>query len=227
MTHAYSNSCTSPVGLTCLHVQSLQQIITDLREMAAVEDKALAEPPSIYSLMRPWHLRGSTHSTGSSTVLRSDSDIQHSRPPITVSPFWGPGLSFQASAAADSNPGTQTSTSAADTEPSHSQANDTTTSSRHANPESQPDQAAPPRPRLYSRDGNLSTSRDTSRDSSTHGGNSLWQQLNISLTRDVLRSMFYKRLCWRLGARPAEESLIAKAVQASSTGTYIALIAAA
>lgn len=195
-----------------------------------MENKALAEPPtSSFSLMGPWHLRGSNHSPGSSPVLRSDSDLQHSRPPTSVSPFWGPGLS---SAAAHSNPSALASTLHASTEPSHSQSpwpetNANASSSTHASPDSPPDQSAASWPRLYSRNGNLSTSRDTSRDSSMHGGSNLWQQLNVSITRDVLRSMFYKRLCWRLGARPAEESLIAKAVQASSTGNSLLAFAAA
>ena len=162
--------------------------------MAAAEDKALAQPPSSLSSTVMQHLRNTKLLPGSSPVLRSDSDLQHSKPPITVTPFWGPGLSSAAS---------QTSPAAS--------------SSTYASLEGDHSDQDPPRPRSYSRDGNLSTSRDNSREGSMHGGNNLWQ-FNFSITREVLRSMFYKRLCWRLGAQPAQESLIAKALQASSTG---------
>lgn len=165
-------------------MQSLQQIITDLQDMAAAEAEALAEPSN--SL-------GSTIMRSSTRVLRSDSDLQRSKPPITVTPFWGPGLSTAAKPIV---------TSATSNPPVNSV---------------EAFKAASWRPRSYSRDGNLSTSRDASRDSSRHGANNFWQ-FSSSLTSELLRSMFYKRLCWLLGARPAEHSLIAKAVQASSTG---------
>ena len=45
----------------------------------------------------------------------------------------------------------------------------------------------------------------------------LWS-FDTSISEDTLRSMFYKRLCWRLGACSAKESLIAEVLQASSTG---------
>lgn len=144
-----------------------------------------------------------THTTllNPSPPLRSDSDIQHSRPPITVTPFWGPGLS-----AAATHPNL-----------SSSPRNPDAASRSDLSPESHP----PFQPHRYSRDGNLPTSRDASqnpsREGSTHGSSSLWQ-FSRRLSDDVLRSMFYKKLCWRLGAGPAPESLIAHALQASSTG---------
>lgn len=193
----------------CECMQSLQQIITDLQSMAEAEDEAL--PESAVNTL--------TELTGGKRALRSDSDLQHSQPPITVTPFWGPGL-----AAATS----QSTSMAPSSTPASPQLHPRQgASASNANPA--PASSTPPsnantstpvevRPRPYSRDGNLSTSRDTSRDSSMHGGNNLWQ-FSSGLTQAVLRSMFYKRLCWLLGAGPAELSLIAKAVQASSTGT--------
>ena len=133
--------------------------------------------------------------------LRSDSDIQHSRPPITVTPFWGPGLSA-ATASAAAYPSTDA--------PSTSQVNSEASTTL--------------RPQRFSRDGNLTTSRDASqnnsREGSNHGSSNLWQ-FSRNISDDVLRSMFYKKLCWRLGAGPAKESLIATALQASSTGIHL------
>ncbi|KAL0033601.1 hypothetical protein WJX79_006934 [Trebouxia sp. C0005] len=57
---------------------------------------------------------------------------------------------------------------------------------------------------------------EASGSSNSSSSSKLWH-FDLCMSEDVLRSMFYKRLCWRLGACSAKESLIAEAIQASST----------
>ena len=144
--------------------------------------------------------------SSSSPLLRCDEEVRQSSPKSRARPFWGPGL-----------PQPESPTTSA--------------SSAAPNPVSNPSQH-PPKPRpsmltrlhqLYTGERNLTTSNnrtETDGKASSSSGNSsskLWH-FDVNMSQDVLRSMFYKRLCWRLGACPEKLSLIAEALQASSTG---------
>ena len=183
-------------------VQSLKQIVNELSQVADAQSNTPSSQGAFAALAN-LVIGPNIPPLSPSPPLRSDSDIQQSRPPITVTPFWGPGLS------------------AAATQPNPSLALHSPDAASRSQLTADAQAHAPPQPRRYSRDGNLPTSRDSShnpsREGSTHGRSNLWQ-FSRNLSDDVLRSMFYKKLCWRLGAGSAPESLIAHALQASSTG---------
>jgi len=128
--------------------------------------------------------------SGSSPLLQSDEQLRRHSPKARVAPFWGPGLTPADPASVPSN-----------SPQSHSILSRLQW--------------------LCSGERNLRTtaSRDNEEASSNSSSSSskLWH-FDICMSEGVLRSMFYKRLCWRLGACSAKESLIAEALQASSTG---------
>ena len=145
-----------------------------------------------------------------SPLLRSDEEVRQGSPKSRARPFWGPGLP---------QPDSPT----------------TSASSAVANPSSNPSgREWGSRPsmltrlhQLYTGERNLTTSNnranagadvDSEASSSSGTGSSKLWHFDVSMSQDVLRSMFYKRLCWRLGACPEKLSLIAEALQASSTG---------
>lgn len=138
----------------------------------------------------PSHSKSSSLPCGS-PVLRSDSELTRCSPGAQVAPFWGPGLAPATSAGTELLP------------------SDGTTSS-------------PPGASIISRLHRLCTgqrnliTQGPSKEGATPSSK-LWS-FNTDLSEDVITSLFYKRLCWRLGACAAKESLITQALQASSTG---------
>lgn len=169
-------------------LQSLRQVLTEPRHLSDAQS-----PCSTATSAKPIRLVPfpSEPRPGSSPLLQSDEQLRRHSPKARAAPFWGPGLTPADPAAVPSN-----------SPQSHS------ILSRLQ--------------RLCSGERNLRTaSRDNEEASSSSNnsssGSKLWH-FDICMSEDVLRSMFYKRLCWRLGACSAKESLIAEAVQASSTG---------
>ena len=127
--------------------------------------------------------------SGSSPLLQSDEQLRRHSPTARAAPFWGPGLTQADPASVPSN-----------------------------SPQS--DSILSRLQRLCSGERNLRTTASREKDQASSNSSSsskLWH-FDICMSEDVLRSLFYKRLCWRLGACSAKESLIAEAVQASSTG---------
>ena len=176
-------------------LQSLRQVLFQLRQLADSQS-----PSSTTTSAKT--LRVVTYSSGSragtSPLLRSDDELRRSSPKARVAPFWGPGLSPTDTSAHCSN-GLQTSAGS-----------NSILSRLH---------------RLCSGERNLRTSaraQDDEASSSSGNSSKLWH-FDIGMSEDVLRSMFYKRLCWRLGACAAKESLVAEALQASSTGMITAI----
>lgn len=188
-------------------MQSLRQVLLDLRGLADADSPCNSSsnnsPTRRFSLVPfPSTSRSSSQPCGS-PVLKSDSELRRSSPGAQVAPFWGPGLSPGTSA------GLSTDT---DLSPSTNTTNGTTC------------QAAGPSiitrlHQLCSGQRNLRTQgliKDEDA-AASRSSSKLWS-FNIDLSKNVIISMFYKRLCWRLGACAAKESLIAEALRASSTG---------
>ncbi len=175
-----------------LLLQSLRQVLTELRCLSDAQS-----PCSTATSAKPIRLVPfpSEPRSGSSPLLQSDEQLLRHSPKARAAPFWGPGLTPADPASVPSN-----------------------------SPQSQ--SILSRLQRLCSGERNLRTtaSRDndeaSSSSNSSSSGSKLWH-FDICMSEDVLRSMFYKRLCWRLGACSAKESLIAEAVQASSTGMVL------
>ncbi|DBB00465.1 TPA: hypothetical protein ACH3X3_002177 [Trebouxia sp. C0006] len=169
-------------------LQSLRQVLTELRRLSDAQS-----PCSTATSAKPIRLVPfpSEPRPASSPLLQSDEQLRRNSPKARTAPFWGPGLTPADPAAVPSN-----------SPQSHS------ILSRLQ--------------RLCSGERNLRTTASmdneeaNSSSNSSSSGSKLWH-FDICMSEDVLRSMFYKRLCWRLGACSAKESLIAEAVQASST----------
>ena len=169
-------------------LQSLRQVLTELRHLSDAQS-----PCSTATSAKPIRLVSfsSEPRSGSSPLLQSDEQLRRYSPKARVAPFWGPGLTPADPASVPSN-----------------------------SPQS--DSILSRLQRLCSGERNLRTTASRDNDEASSSSNSsssskLWH-FDICMSEDVLRSMFYKRLCWRLGACSAKESLIAEAVQASSTG---------
>lgn len=130
-----------------------------------------------------------------SPVLKPDSELTRSSPGAQVAPFWGPGLAPGTSANTDLLPGSGTT---------HQSPGPSIITRLH---------------QLCTGQRNLRTQGSSKEDASasSSGGSKLWS-FNTEVSEDVITSLFYKRLCWRLGACAAKESLISEALQASSTG---------
>lgn len=184
-------------------LQSLRQVLVELRRLADNHPSSSfsnSTPPKPFKLVTFPSDTTTGKSPIASPVLKSDLELRRSSPKARVAPFWGPGLPPRTSS--DSEPGTSNSTH-------HQDATSSILTRLH---------------QLCSGQGNLRTSardEDTaSSGSSTASSGStskLWT-FDTNMSQAVLTSMFYKRLCWRLGACSAKESLIAEALQASSTG---------
>lgn len=129
-----------------------------------------------------------------SPVLRSDSELTRSSPAPQVTPFWGPGLAPATSPNTDLLPSNGTT---------HQPPGASIISKLH---------------RLCTGQRNLSTQRAGTDGATDTGSSSKLWSFNTNVPEDVITSLFYKRLCWRLGACAAKESLISQALQASSTG---------
>lgn len=174
-------------------------MLVDLRALAD-EDTALG---SISSNSPPRRLGFTlvpfpSHSSTSrlpcgSPVLKPDSELTRSSPGAQVAPFWGPGLAPGTSANTDLLPGSGTTPPGA-----------SIISRLH---------------QLCTGQRNLRTQGSSKEDAhaSSSGSSKLWS-FNTEVSEEVITSLFYKRLCWRLGACAAKESLISEALQASSTG---------
>lgn len=132
-----------------------------------------------------------------SPVLKPDSELTRSSPGPQVAPFWGPGL----------GPGTSANTNLlSGSGTTHQSPGPSIITRLH---------------QLCTGQRNLRTQQGSSKEdanaSSSGGSSKLWS-FNTEVSEEVITSMFYKRLCWRLGACAAKESLISEALQASSTG---------
>lgn len=181
-------------------LQSLRQVLKGLHALADADN--LSKPASNNPISRLFSSaplcspNTSSSLPCSSPVLRSDSELTRSSPMRHVAHFWGPGLSPRAF------PDTDLPLS----NDSHSQPAATSILARLH--------------QCCSRQRNLSSQGPIKKDagSSNSGGSSKLWSFNTDLTEDVLTSMFYKRLCWQMGLGVAMESLIAEALQASSTG---------
>ena len=173
-------------------LQSLRQVLTELRRLSDAQSDAQS-PCSTATSAKPIRLVPfpSEPRSGSSPLLQSDEQLRRHSPKARLAPFWGPGLT----------PADPTSV------PSNSPHSSSILSRLQ---------------RLCSGERNLRTTASRDNDEASGSSNSsssskLWH-FDLCMSEDVLRSMFYKRLCWRLGACSAKESLIAEAIQASSTG---------
>ncbi|KAL3162180.1 hypothetical protein ABBQ32_009887 [Trebouxia sp. C0010 RCD-2024] len=179
--------------------ESLRQVLKGLHALADADN--LSKPASNNPISRLFSSaplcspNTSSSLPCSSPVLRSDSELTRSSPMRHVAHFWGPGLSPRAF------PDTDLPLS----NDSHSQPAATSILARLH--------------QCCSRQRNLSSQGPIKKDagSSNSGGSSKLWSFNTDLTEDVLTSMFYKRLCWQMGLGVAMESLIAEALQASST----------
>ncbi|KAA6422551.1 MAG: hypothetical protein FRX49_07412 [Trebouxia sp. A1-2] len=170
---------------------SLRQVLTELRRLSDAQSDAQS-PCSTATSAKPIRLVPfpSEPRSGSSPLLQSDEQLRRHSPKARLAPFWGPGLT----------PADPTSV------PSNSPHSSSILSRLQ---------------RLCSGERNLRTTASRDNDEASGSSNSsssskLWH-FDLCMSEDVLRSMFYKRLCWRLGACSAKESLIAEAIQASST----------
>ena len=171
-------------------LQSLRQVLVELRRL--LDTQSLQSSATSAKPVRVVTFPSDT-STNTSPLLRPDSELHRSSPRSRVAPFWGPGLSLTNSSISSPNGISQSS---------------------------------PGRNSILARlhqfctgERNLRTASSTKVEaSSTSDSNSKLWHFDVNMTEDVLRSMFYKRLCWRLGACAAKESLIAQALRASSTG---------
>ena len=181
-------------------MQSLRQVLIDLRALAD------ADTPRNNSNNSPSRRLGfrlvpfpSCNKSSSlpcgSPVLKPDSELTLSSPGAQVAPFWGPGL----------GPGTSADTGLLSSD-------GTTCPSPGASIISRLHQ-------LCTGKRNLSTQGSSKEGATNSGGSSKLWSFNTHLSEDVITSLFYKRLCWRLGACAAKESLISEALQASSTGS--------
>ena len=180
-------------------MQSLRQVLVDLRGLADADtacNTSNNSPPRRlgFSLVPlPSHRKNSGLPCGS-PGLRSDSELTRSSPGAQVAPFWGPGLAPVTSAGTELLP-----------------SDGTTFSSPGASIISRLH-------RLCTGQRNLITQGPSKEGATTSDGSSKLWSFNTDLSEYVIISLFYKRLCWRLGACVAKESLISQALQASSTG---------
>lgn len=177
-------------------LQSLRQVLKSLRALADADQ--LSKPTSnnpisrLFSSTAVFSPNTSSNLPCSSPVLRSDSELTRCSPMHHVAPFWGPGLSPRASP---------------ETDPP-------LTNDYHSQPA-----ATSILTRLHQRCSHSLTSQGPVKtDAGPSSSSSKLWSFNTDLTEDVLTSMFYKRLCWQMGLGVAMESLIAEALQASSTG---------
>lgn len=182
-------SCMLPL------LQSLRQVLTELRHLSDAQS-----PRSTATSAKPIRLVPfpSEPRPGSSPLLQSDEQLRRHSPKARAAPFWGPGLTPADPAAVPSNSPQSHSILSRLQRLCSGERNLRTTASRDNEEAS-------------------ASSNSSGSSNSSSSGSKLWH-FDICMSEDVLRSMFYKRLCWRLGACSAKESLIAEAVQASSTG---------
>ncbi|DBA78439.1 TPA: hypothetical protein ACH3X2_007930 [Trebouxia sp. C0005] len=187
-----NRSCTNfQAAVLGCDTESLRQVLTELRRLSDAQSDAQS-PCSTATSAKPIRLVPfpSEPRSGSSPLLQSDEQLRRHSPKARLAPFWGPGLT----------PADPTSV------PSNSPHSSSILSRLQ---------------RLCSGERNLRTTASRDNDEASGSSNSsssskLWH-FDLCMSEDVLRSMFYKRLCWRLGACSAKESLIAEAIQASST----------
>ncbi len=181
-----------PLCLSCM-LPLLQSLRQVLTELRRLSDAQ--SPCSTATSAKPIRLIpfSSEPRSGCSPLLQSDEELRRHSPKARAAPFWGPGLAPADPASVPSN-----------------------------SPQSQ--SILSRLQRLCSGERNLRTTasreNEEASSSSNSSSNKLWH-FDVCMSEDVLKSMFYKRLCWRLGACSAKESLIAEAVQASSTGVAL------
>ena len=171
----------------------------DLRGLADADTPCNVSPPRRlgFSIVPfPSHSKSNSLPC-SSPVLRPDSELTRSSPGAQVAPFWGPGLAPATSADADLLPNDGTT---------HQLSGASIISRLH---------------QLCTGQRNLTTQGPSKQGPTASSGSGKLWTFNTRVPEDVITSLFYKRLCWRLGACAAKESLVSQALHASSTGSAL------
>ena len=189
--------------MTCVViVQSLRQVLVELQRLAHQQPSCNT---SHKSPQKPFTVvtfpSCSSHSSDNSTSPASQPDIQNTRSSVWAQmiPFWGP------------DPAPENST---DMEIDHQPASSSVLS--------RVQQLCNLRATATDAQASSNNSK-TGSSSNSSSGSQLWS-LDASVSEEIIKSLFYKRLYWRLGAHSAKESLIAQALQASSTGFSSSLV---
>ena len=189
------------MSVRAVAVQSLRQVLLELQRPS---HQQLTCNTSKSSTSKPFRVVTFPSCSSNSTINttspapKPDSENTHSSPWARVVPFWGPGLAPRGSAETDT-----------DCQPASYSVliRLQQLCSGHRNLRATATEAEA-----------SSSSSSSNPGSSSSSGSQLWS-FDVNVPDTVITSMFYKRLYWRLGAHSAKQSLIAEALQASSTGS--------